>query len=73
MGKVLLEKLLYSCSDLKQVVILVRPKRGKSEAERVAGLEKIPVSYSEDLKVVLFNQLSACSYVDVRKNSERKS
>lgn len=44
MGKVLLEKLLYSCSDLEQVMILVRPKRGKSGAERVEEFLKIPVS-----------------------------
>lgn len=43
MGKVLLEKLLYSCSDLKEIVILMRPKRGKSEAERVADFVNIPV------------------------------
>ncbi|CAG9797074.1 unnamed protein product [Chironomus riparius] len=35
MGKVLLEKLLYSCSDVKQIIILVRPKRGKSALQRV--------------------------------------
>ncbi|CRK93122.1 CLUMA_CG006592, isoform A [Clunio marinus] len=41
MGKVLLEKLLYSCSELKAVIILMRPKRGKSEVERVAGFQNI--------------------------------
>jgi hypothetical protein len=44
MGKVLLEKLLYSCSELKEIVILMRPKRGKSEIERVADFVNIPVS-----------------------------
>jgi len=43
MGKVLMEKLLYSCSDLKEIIILVRPKRGKSELERVSDLSKNPV------------------------------
>jgi nucleoside-diphosphate-sugar epimerase len=45
MGKVLLEKLLYSCSELKQIVILMRPKRGKSEIERVANFVNIPVNF----------------------------
>lgn len=45
MGKVLLEKLLYSCSDLKQIMILMRPKRGKSGAERVEDFKKSPVSF----------------------------
>lgn len=44
MGKVLLEKLLYSCSDLKQIIILVRPKRGKSAAQRVQDFSTLPVS-----------------------------
>lgn len=44
MGKVLLEKLLYSCSDVKQIMILVRPKRGKSAAQRVQDFTALPVS-----------------------------
>ena len=44
MGKVLLEKLLYSCSDLKEIIILMRPKRGKSGEERVKDFAQIPVS-----------------------------
>lgn len=44
MGKVLLEKLLYSCSDLKQIMILVRPKRGKSASQRVQDFSALPVS-----------------------------
>lgn len=43
MGKVLLEKLLYSCSDVKEIIVLVRPKRGKNELQRVAELSDIPV------------------------------
>jgi alcohol-forming fatty acyl-CoA reductase len=44
MGKVLMEKLLYSCSELREIIILMRPKRGKSEAERVAAFVNIAVS-----------------------------
>lgn len=44
MGKVLLEKLLYSCSDLKQIMILVRPKRGQSASQRVQDFTALPVS-----------------------------
>lgn len=43
MGKVLLEKLLYSCSDMKEVFILMRPKRGKSGTDRVEEMTKLPV------------------------------
>lgn len=45
MGKVLLEKLLYSCSDVKEIMILVRPKRGKSAAQRVQDFATLPVSF----------------------------
>jgi fatty acyl-CoA reductase len=44
MGKVLLEKLLYACSDLKQIYILMRPKKGKPALQRVLEMSKSPVS-----------------------------
>jgi hypothetical protein len=45
MGKVLLEKLLYSCTDLRAIYILVRSKRGKTPEQRVEEMFKIPVSF----------------------------
>lgn len=45
MGKVLLEKLLYSCSDVKEILILMRAKRGKTGAERVQDFAKLPVRF----------------------------
>lgn len=42
MGKVLIEKLLYSCPDVEEVIILMRPKRGKSASERVEDLASCP-------------------------------
>jgi fatty acyl-CoA reductase len=44
MGKVLIEKLLYSCSDVKELIILMRPKRGKTAQQRVEDFSKLPVS-----------------------------
>jgi alcohol-forming fatty acyl-CoA reductase len=44
MGKVLIEKLLYSCSDVKEILILMREKRGKTGRERVESFKKLPVS-----------------------------
>lgn len=44
MGKVLLEKLLYSCSELKQAIILMRPKREKTPEKRLEEMFKLPVS-----------------------------
>ncbi|CAG9802080.1 unnamed protein product [Chironomus riparius] len=43
MGKVLIEKLLYSCSDLKEIIILMRPKRGKTAKQRVDEFSKLPL------------------------------
>lgn len=44
MGKVLIEKLLYSCPDINRIFILLRPKKGKSTAERLEQLTKYPVN-----------------------------
>jgi len=43
MGKVLLEKLLYACTDLHQIFILIRPKRGKSVESRMEEMYKSPL------------------------------
>lgn len=40
MGKVLMEKLLRSCPDVKALYILVRPKAGQSMSERVQDMMK---------------------------------
>lgn len=44
MGKVLIEKLLYSCSDLKEIFILMRPKKGRVPESRLEDMFKLPVS-----------------------------
>jgi len=44
MGKVLIEKLLYSCSDLKEIIVLMREKHGKTGKMRVDEYKKIRVS-----------------------------
>lgn len=43
MGKVLIEKLLRSCPDLKRIFVLVRAKKNKSPQERLDEMKKIPV------------------------------
>lgn len=43
MGKVLLEKLLYSCHELKEIIIICRPKRGKTPESRLEDMFKLPV------------------------------
>jgi fatty acyl-CoA reductase len=44
MGKILVEKLLFSCSEVKELILLMRPKRGKPPSERIEGFAKLPVS-----------------------------
>ncbi|KAF4531505.1 hypothetical protein B566_EDAN004101 [Ephemera danica] len=44
MGKVLIEKLLYSCPDVAKIYVLLRPKRGKAEETRIVEMFKLPVS-----------------------------
>ncbi|XP_071879152.1 putative fatty acyl-CoA reductase CG5065 [Bombus fervidus] len=41
MGKVLIEKLLYSCSDLNKIYVLIRPKRGRTPEMRVDEMFKL--------------------------------
>ncbi|CAD1476640.1 unnamed protein product [Heterotrigona itama] len=43
MGKVLIEKLLYSCSDLNKIFILIRSKRGRTPEIRVDEMFKLPM------------------------------
>lgn len=44
MGKCLIEKLLYACSEVKEVIILMRPKRIRTASQRVEDFAKLPVS-----------------------------
>lgn len=40
LGKVLVEKLLRSCTSIKKVFILIRKKRGKSSLERFKAIKR---------------------------------
>lgn len=44
MGKVLVEKLLYGCPELKTLYILLRDKRGRTAEQRIDDMWKLPVS-----------------------------
>ncbi|KAL1117018.1 hypothetical protein AAG570_004346 [Ranatra chinensis] len=43
MGKVLLEKLLYSCPEINTIYVLMRPKRGRSVDVRLNDMINIPL------------------------------
>lgn len=43
-GKVLLEKLLRECKNIKNIYILIRPKSGKTTEERLQQTLESPVS-----------------------------
>lgn len=43
-GKVLIEKLLRSCYDLKTIYCLIRSKKGSDASERLAKMLSEPVS-----------------------------
>ncbi|XP_072930588.1 putative fatty acyl-CoA reductase CG5065 [Epargyreus clarus] len=43
MGKVLVEKLLYSAPDITAIYILMRPKRGKSVNQRLEDMQRLPM------------------------------
>lgn len=44
MGKVLVEKLLRSCPGIKNIYLLMRPKKGQDIKARLAELISAPVS-----------------------------
>lgn len=44
MGKVLLEKLLRVCPEIRRIYILIRAKRGFAPAARISEMTKLPVS-----------------------------
>lgn len=46
-GKVLVEKLLRSCPDIKEIYLLMRGKKGKSPSERLQDIISLPVSVHE--------------------------
>ncbi|KAJ0183923.1 hypothetical protein K1T71_000346 [Dendrolimus kikuchii] len=43
MGKVLIEKLLYAIPDIGNIYVLMRPKRGKSVAQRIDDMQRLPL------------------------------
>lgn len=43
LGKVLIEKLLRSCPDIKTIYVLLRPRRGKSINERLKVIVDLPL------------------------------
>lgn len=43
MGKVLIEKLLRECDDIKYIYLLCRPKRGFSPNARIEQIRKLAV------------------------------
>lgn len=47
MGKVLVEKLLRSCPGIKNIYLLIRPKKGQETAARLNDLLNTPVSYMD--------------------------
>lgn len=49
MGKVLVEKLLYSCSELDRIYLLLRNKRGVKAEDRLAALYSSKVSWHPKL------------------------
>lgn len=46
LGIALIEKILRSCPDIKQIYLLLRPKKGKTIYERLTEIKKNLVSLS---------------------------
>lgn len=66
MGKVLLEKLLYDCSDVDKIYILIRPKKGLSIELRMDNMWKLPVRHLANYAPPYLGFGSVCSMSDKR-------
>lgn len=44
MGKILVEKLLWSCPDIREIFLLMRPKKGVNINDRIKNMITLPVS-----------------------------
>lgn len=50
MGKVLVEKLLYACPEIRRIYLLLRVKRGRTPQQRIEDMWKSPVRmYYKDI------------------------
>lgn len=66
MGKVLIEKLLYSIPDIGNIYILMRPKRGKSVDQRIEDMQRLKVKLLVLLLYMLFLIVLLVAYVEIR-------
>ena len=57
-GKVIVEKLLRSCPDLKNIYFLIRPKKGLTCDERMKKMFEVPVCF---INCKLFTSILLCS------------
>lgn len=62
-GKVLIEKLLRSCPDLKNIYLLMREKKGKSPQERIESIINYPVSIFKYRYILSYTITFLCYYV----------
>jgi len=54
MGKVLIEKILRTCTDVDTIYVLIRAKKGKEPCQRVEELFASPVSDFNKKKVIRY-------------------
>lgn len=57
-GKVLIEKLLRSCPDIKKIYLLLRPKKGLTIKERLDGI----ISSEVRLSNLIYYLITICSF-----------
>ena len=65
-GKVLVEKLLRSCPDLKTIYLLLREKKGRAPEDRIKTIIDLPVSRSLH-QFSIFNPCLALRRTQVEK------
>jgi len=53
LGKVFIEKILRSCPDVREIFLLVRPKKGLNINQRIERILNLPVSLIQKNKLFI--------------------
>ena len=63
LGKVLIEKLLRSCSEISSIYVLVRPKKNQDVHRRMENIFDDPVNVSQSLSFLKFAKCQAKKFL----------
>lgn len=73
-GKVVVEKLLRTCPDLKNIYFMIRPKKGQTCEERIDKIFSLPVSnIMQCLIIIIYNNIEILVAISQNHNCAASS